>query len=104
MAEKATIEGELCVKEMLKARGIKMKDLAGQIDVAPETLTRTLRGNPQYSTLKSIADCLGVAVRDLFKGEDVVDTNDEMRGCIFYEGKMHTFNNRSEIEKFLKEN
>lgn len=104
MAEKATIEGELCVKEILKARGIKMKDLAEQIDIAPETLTRTLRGNPQYSTLKSIADCLGVAVRDLFKGEDVVDTNNEMRGCIFYGEEMYTFNSRSELEKFLKEN
>lgn len=104
MADKATIEGELCVKEMLKARGIKMKDLAEQINIAPETLTRTLRGNPQYSTLKSIADCLGVAVRDLFKGEDVADSDNEMRGCIFYGGKMHTFNSRSEIEKFIKEN
>ena len=104
MAEKATIEGELCVKEILKARGIKMKDLAEQINIAPETLTRTLRGNPQYSTLKSIADCLGVAVRDLFKGEDVADTDNEMRGCIFHRGIIHTFNSRSEIEKFLKEN
>ena len=104
MAEKATIEGELCVKEILKARGIKMKDLAEQINIAPETLTRTLRGNPQYSTLKSIADCLGVAVRDLFKGEDIVDTNNEMRGCIFHGGRIHTFNSRSELEKFLKEN
>ena len=102
MTEKATIEGELCVKEILKARGIKMKDLAEQIDIAPETLTRTLRGNPQYSTLKSIADCLGVAVRDLFKGENVADTGNEMRGCIFYGGEMHTFNSRSEIEYFLK--
>lgn len=104
MAEKATIEGELCVKEILKARGMKMKDLAEQIDIAPETLTRTLRGNPQYSTLKSIADCLGVTVRDLFKGEDVVDTDNEMRGCIFYGGEMYNFNSRSEIVKFLKEN
>lgn len=104
MAEKATIEGELCVKEILKARSIKMKDLAEQIDIAPETLTRTLRGNPQYSTLKSIADCLGVAVRDLFKGENIADTDNEMRGCIFHKGAMFTFNSRSEIEQFLKDN
>ena len=104
MAEKATIEGELCVKEILKARGIKMKDLAEQINIAPETLTRTLRGNPQYSTLKSIADCLGVAVRDLFKGENIADTDNEMRGCIFHKGAMFTFNSRSEIEQFLKDN
>ena len=103
MAEKATIEGELCVKEVLKARGIKMKDLAEQINIAPETLTRTLRGNPQYSTLKSIADCLGVAVRDLFKGENIADTDNEMRGCIFHKGEMFTFNSRSEVEQFLKE-
>ena len=103
MADKATIEGELCVKEILKARGIKMKDLAEQIDIAPETLTRTLRGNPQYSTLKSIAECLGVAVRDLFKGENIADTDNEMRGCIFHKGEMFTFNSRSEVEQFLKE-
>lgn len=104
MAEKTTIDGELRVKEILKERGIRMKDLAEQIEIAPETLTRTLRGNPQYSTLKSIADCLGVAVRDLFKEEDIVDTDNEMRGCIFHKGEMFTFNNRSEIEQFLKEN
>ena len=81
-----------------------MKDLAEQIDIAPEPLTRTLRGNPQYSTLKSIADCLGVAVRDLFKGENIADTDNEMRGCIFHKGAMFTFNSRSEIEQFLKDN
>ena len=53
MADKATIEGELRVKEILKERGMKMKDLAEQMDIAPETLTRVLRGNPQFSTLKT---------------------------------------------------
>lgn len=104
MTEKATIEGELCVKEILKERGIKMKDLAEQIDIAPETLTRTLKGNPQYSTLKSIADTLGVSVKDLFKGDDAKIANNEMYGCIFYNGKMHTFDSRAEIDKFLTEN
>ena len=104
MAEKATIEGELLVKEILKERGVKMKDLAEQINIAPETLTRTLRGNPQYSTLKSIADCLGVAVRDLFKEGETANGNGDMKGCIFLNGMIYTFNNRCEIESFLKEN
>lgn len=104
MADKATIEGELCVKEILKERGMKMKDLAEQTDIAPETLTRVLRGNPQYSTLKTIADTLGVSVRDLFKDKDVKTTDNEMKGCIFYNGDMHTFNTRGEIEIFLKGN
>ena len=104
MAEKATIDGELRVKEILKERGIKMKDLAEQIDIAPETLTRTLKGNPQYSTLKSIADILGVSVRELFKGDDAKSTNNEMRGCIFYNDEMFAFNSREEVEAFLNNN
>lgn len=101
MAEKATIDGELCVKEILKERGIKMKELAEQIDIAPETLTRTLKGNPQYSTLKSIADVLGVSVRELFKGDDKT-TSKEIHGCLFVDNHPFTFKTRKELEDFLK--
>lgn len=103
MAEKTGIE-ELRVKEILKERGMKMYELAEKMDIAPESLTRALQRNPQYSTLKTIADTLGVSVRDLFKGDDTQASNNEMRGCIFYNGEMYTFNNREEIEKFLTEN
>ena len=103
MAEKTTIEGELCVKEILKERGIKMKDLAEQIDIAPETLTRTLKGNPQYSTLKSIAEILGISVRELFKGDDTPTTNNEIHGCIYIENKPYIFNNREELDELLKQ-
>ena len=103
MAEKTGIE-ELRVKEILKERGMKMYELAEQMNIAPEALTRALQRNPQYSTLKTIADTLGVSVRDLFKGDDTQASNNEMRGCIFYGGEMYTFNSRKEIEKFLTDN
>ena len=100
MAEKTGIE-ELRVKEILKERGMKMYELAETMGIAPESLTRALQRNPQYSTLKTIADTLGVSVRDLFKGDDTQASNNEMRGCIFFGGEMYTFNSREEIEKFL---
>ena len=103
MAEHTGIE-ELRVKEILKERGMKMYELAKMMNIAPESLTRALQRNPQYTTLKTIADTLGVSVRDLFKGEDSQVSNNEMYGCIFYNGKMHTFNSRAEIDKFLVEN
>lgn len=78
-----------------------MYELAETMGIAPESLTRALQRNPQYSTLKTIADTLGVSVRDLFKGDDTQASNNEMRGCIFYGGEMYTFNSRKEIEKFL---
>ena len=61
------IENELRVKELLAERKILMKDFADMIGVKRETLTRSLKGNPQYSTLKAIADGLNVSVPELFK-------------------------------------
>lgn len=103
MAEKTGIE-DLRVKEILKERGMKMYELAETMGIAPESLTRALQRNPQYTTLKTIADTLGVSVRDLFKGDDTLAFNNEMCGCIFYGGEMHTFNSREEIENFLRSN
>ena len=61
------IENELRVKELLAERHILMKDFADMIGIKRETLTRSLKGNPQYSTLKAIADGLEVPVPELFK-------------------------------------
>ena len=61
------IENELRVKELLAERHILMKDFADMIGIKRETLTRSLKGNPQYSTLKAIADGLNVSVPELFK-------------------------------------
>ena len=66
------IENELRVKELLAERKILMKDFADMIGVKRETLTRSLKGNPQYSTLKAIADGLNVSVPELFKTHKVM--------------------------------
>lgn len=101
MAEKIGA-GDLCVKKILKERGIKMKELAVEIGITPESLTRALQGNPQYMTLKKIADYLGVSVRDLFEDGDVKRyANNEIKGCIFTNDKAFTFNCRTEFEDFI---
>lgn len=102
MAEKMVTE-ELMVKELLQERGVKMKEMAEQINITPESLSRALNGNPQYSTLKKVADYLNVNVRDLFRGDDV-KADKEMRGSLYYNNAMFVFNSRTELEKFLKEN
>lgn len=96
---------ELRVKEILQERGIKMKEMAEHINVTPESLSRTLNGNPQYSTLKKIAEYLNVKVRDLFRDDDDdVKTDNEMKGSLYFNNTMFVFNSRKELEKFLKEN
>lgn len=54
------------VKELCRIQGITLKDLAHKIGIAPESLSRTLNGNPQLSTLEAIASNLNVNLSDLF--------------------------------------
>ena len=96
METKTTIDGVLQVKELLKGRGIKMKEFAEQIGVAPETLTRALNNNPQYSTLKQIADGLGVEVRDLFVANS---KKSEIDGYIEFEGKVYRIKTRDDFNE-----
>ncbi len=95
METKVTITDELRVKELLKERGMMMKDFAEQIGISRETLTRALQGNPQYSTLKTIADGLGLTVRDLFKPREEEQT---LQGVITYKGEAYVIRNRQDFD------
>lgn len=97
-----TIEGDLRVKELLEARGLLMKDFADQIGITRETLTRTLKGNPQYSTLKLIADGLGVSVAELFTDfNTAIQVQSEVHGCIYIGREAHLINSKEDIEDIL---
>lgn len=61
------------VKEICSEKGLQMKDLAAIMNVKPESLSRTLNGNPQLSSLENIAKALNIGVADLFT--DRVENN-----------------------------
>lgn len=98
-----SIEGDLCVKNILAERGILMKDFADSIGITRETLTRALKGNPQYSTLKAIADGLDLSVPELFKVHgSIQDTKQEdIHGCIYISGEAHLIKSKQDIENLL---
>ena len=54
------------VKVLCAEKGLQMKGLAAVMEVKPESLSRTLNGNPQLNSLESIARALEVGVADLF--------------------------------------
>lgn len=54
------------VKFLCRKQGITMRELAEKMEIAPESLSRAINGNPQLSTIKRIAECLNVEVMDLF--------------------------------------
>lgn len=89
------IENELRVKSILDERKILMKDFAMQIGITRETLTRSLKGNPQYSTLKAIADGLNLTVPDLFISKPQAENS--INGYIEIDGEIHKVSSKEDI-------
>lgn len=91
------------VKEMCADKGIQLKELASIIGVKPESLSRTLNGNPQLSSLENIAKALNVGVADLFadKSENCVisssTTPNSLNSIIVYKGKTYIADNLNDL-------
>ena len=96
---KTNIESDLRVKDILKEKGIKMYQLADKMGIAPESLTRALQKNPQYSTLKAIANALNVPMHELFKKKEEPI---KMRGIVDVNGEIVHINNIDDVYKLLK--
>lgn len=91
------------VKEICADKGIQLKELAAIMDVKPESLSRTLNGNPQLSSLENIARALNVGVADLFadKTENNIisssTTPNSLHSIIVYKGKTYIADNLNDL-------
>ena len=91
------------VKEICADKGIQLKELAAIMDVKPESLSRTLNGNPQLSSLENIARALNVGVADLFanKTENCVisssTTPSSLHSIIVYKNKTYIADNLNDL-------
>ena len=73
---------ENTIKAILKAKGLRMADLANRVGMGQSNLVASLRNNPKLSTLEDISQALGVEMVELFggkaeKGDGVVIVNGE---------------------------
>jgi len=82
------------VKELCRQRGIQLKDLAQKMGIAPESLSRAIKGNPQLSTITSIADNLGVSISELFAVKEQIPLN----AIIVCRDKTYTAQTLSELK------
>lgn len=92
------------VKEICADKGIQLKELASIMNVKPESLSRTLNGNPQLSSLENIAKALNVGVADLFadKTENCVISSSttppySLHSIIVYKDKTYIANNLNDL-------
>lgn len=87
------------VKELCRQRGIQLKDLAQKMGIAPESLSRAINGNPQLSTITSIADNLGISISELFAVKEQIPLN----AIIVCRDKTHTAQTLSELKLLVNE-
>ena len=92
------------VKELCNEKGIQLKELAAIINVKPESLSRTLNGNPQLSSLENIAKALKVGVADLFTDRtennivtSISTTPNFLTSIIVYKGTTYIANSLDEL-------
>lgn len=70
----------LRIKEVLKEKGITLKDLAAMLGITNVALSRIVNGNTTIETLRKIAEALDVDVREL-----IVPTKETAnRGRVLY--------------------
>jgi len=86
----------LSVRMLCRKQGITMRQLAEKMQIAPESLSRAINGNPQLSTIQSIASNLNVEVADLFNNS--LDQNDLTAIVVFRGETLVTDNVESLLE------
>lgn len=90
------------VKELCRIQGITLKELAQRIGIAPESLSRTLSGNPQLSTLEAIASNLNVNLSDLFSSPNVINPV-SLHSIIVYNSNTYVSDNLNSLISSIKE-
>ena len=90
----------LSVRMLCRKQGITMRQLAEKMQIAPESLSRAINGNPQLSTIQSIASNLNVEVADLFNNS--LDQSD-LTAIVVFRGKTLVTDNINSLIDFANE-
>lgn len=90
----------LSVRMLCRKQGITMRQLAEKMQIAPESLSRAINGNPQLSTIKAIAKNLNVEVADLFNNSL---NQSDLTAIIVFRGKTLVTDNINSLIDFASE-
>lgn len=93
----------LNVRDLCKRKGLQLRDVAAIMNMAPESLSRALHGNPTLSTLCSLAKALEVPVsRLLAQGGD--KASEDLLGVIsFGNGRTRVVKDIEDLECIIKQ-
>ena len=90
----------LSVRMLCRKQGITMRQLADKMQIAPESLSRAINGNPTLSTIQSIAKNLNVEVSSLFQTQ-LAQT--DLTAIVVWRGKTLVTDNINSLIDFASE-
>lgn len=88
------------VRFQCRKQGITMRQLADKMQIAPESLSRAINGNPQLSTIQAIAKNLNVGVADLFNS-NLVQT--DLTAILVFRGRTFVTDNADTLFDYANE-
>lgn len=88
------------VKILCRKQGITMRQLAEKMQIAPESLSRAINGNPQLSTIQAIAKNLNVEVATLFNSRTEPS---DLTAIIVFRGKAMIADNADALLNYATE-
>lgn len=88
------------VRFQCRKQGITMRQLADKMQIAPESLSRAINGNPQLSTIQAIAKNLKVGVADLFNS-NLVQT--DLTAILVFRGRTFVTDNADTLFDYANE-
>lgn len=90
---------DLRVKEICKEKGITMEQLAINLHITPNTLTRNINGNPTIETLEKIANALKVEFWELFTSDT---SKHELTALIEYKNTFYKADTLDGLKDIIK--
>lgn len=84
------------IKELIKERGLTQEEFASQLGMTRVAFNQMINRNPSLSSLKKIADALGVQMWELFATRDEVGS-EELIAFIRYRGQIYTATSVKEL-------
>lgn len=88
---------DLRVKEIAKAKGMQMQQLADILGFTRTNLTAIINGNPTIGTLENIATALNVKITDLFE-----PSNNDFMAVIDSKGELRRFDSIEDLKSYIQ--